>query len=201
VPCQFLQHARALPAAAAANSDAVSGSVPSELRVLLVEDDDLNFLVMQSSLAMGFSQAHGTAVKVQHSRTAEEALKLIGDSNECGFDLIVADQHMEMAGGVMKGSELVAVLSARRKGVWRDLAMPPVLAIASGDMGDTEAMSSHEWRGGACGADIFWCKPIPRSSQLVADIVPHLFKNRKSGQPQPQQPQQPQIQRAAEATV
>ena len=111
-----------------------------------------------------------------HSHTAEEALALIGNSTTCAFDVIVVDQHMEMAGGVMKGSELVAVLSGRREDVWRNLRSMPVLIIASGDTDDALGL---EQRAGISGCvDIWWTKPYPRSSQLVADIVPCLLANR-----------------------
>ena len=60
---------------------------------------------------------------MQHARTAEAALAIIAaprsdsDSRKFPFDVVIADQHMERAGGVMKGSELTAMLSAQRQGV------------------------------------------------------------------------------------
>eukprot|EP00937_MAST-01D_sp_MAST-1D-sp2_P003107 g3107.t1 len=103
--------------------------VPAELRVLLVEDDDLNVLVMKTSLQAGMKSEFGTDVHVTRARTAEAALQLIGDG-ACAFDLLVVDQHMEPAGGTMKGSQLVEILSARPCAPG---SQGPLFCIASGN--------------------------------------------------------------------
>jgi CheY-like chemotaxis protein len=137
--------------------------VPAQLRVLLVEDDDLNVLVMQTSLQAGMKSEFGTDVLVTRAHTAEEALVLVGDV--CAFDLIVVDQHMEPAGGVMKGSQLVEILGARHCAPG---ARRPVLCIASGnaDVGSAETIAFL-----TAGASIVWGKPYPGTGRIVADIV------------------------------
>ena len=134
----------------------------AELRVLLAEDDDLNVLVMQTSLQVGMKSEFGTAVDVTRARTAEEALDLLGDAN--AYDLIVVDQHMEPAGGVMKGSQLVEILSAKPcvAGTQR-----PILCIASGNADDEAEASTFK----AVGADIIWPKPYPGTLRMVSDIA------------------------------
>ena len=138
------------------------GCVPAKLRVLLVEDDDLNVLVMQTSLQVGMKSEFGTSVDVTRARTAEEALDLLGDANL--YDLIVVDQHMEPAGGVMKGSQLVEILSAKPyvPGTQR-----PILCIASGNADDEAEANTFK----AVGADIIWPKPYPGTVRIVSDIA------------------------------
>ena len=152
------------------NSDA-SGSdgaatIPAELRVLLVEDDDLNVLVMQTCLQEGMKGEFGAAVHVTRAPTAEAALELIDDV--CAFDLIVVDQHMEPAGGVMKGSQLVQTLSARP---CTDGARRPIFCIASGNAdGPADVAMFHK-----VGANIIWPKPYPAKERMASDIAQALF--------------------------
>eukprot|EP00937_MAST-01D_sp_MAST-1D-sp2_P003106 g3106.t1 len=137
--------------------------VPAELRVLLVEDDDLNVLVMKTSLQAGMKSVFGTDVHVTRARTAEAALQLIGDG-ACAFDLLVVDQHMEPAGGTMKGSQLVEILSARPCAPG---SQGPLFCIASGNADDDAQVASFK----ADGADIIWPKPYPATERIASDIA------------------------------
>jgi CheY-like chemotaxis protein len=134
-----------------------------------VEDDELNCLVMKTSLKAGFGAAGGTNVEVTIVHTAEDALKVIGDAAGIAFDVVVSDQHMDMVGGVLKGSELIERLVAR------NFAVRPVLAIASANTDEHETAAYL-----ASGADIVWPKPYPRHALLVNDILQH-WKRIKSG--------------------
>ena len=162
----------------------LNAGVPRELRVLIVEDDDLNYLVMSSSLDVGFREMHDVTVHVQHARTAEAALVIIAaprsdsDSNEFPFDVVIADQHMERAGGVMKGGELTAMLSAQRQGVH-----VPVLVIASGDDAVQHVDAVLEPYRALSRADVFWPKPYPRRQKLVRDIVSFLLRRNEEPAP------------------
>jgi CheY-like chemotaxis protein len=162
----------------------LNAGVPRELRVLIVEDDDLNYLVMASSLEVGFREMHDVTVHVQHARTAEAALAIIAaprsdsDSSKFPFDVVIADQHMERAGGVMKGSELTAMLSAQRHGVH-----VPVLVIASGDDAVQHVDAVLEPYRALSGADVFWPKPYPRRRKLVRDIVSFLLRRNEEPAP------------------
>ena len=143
--------------------------IPAELRVLIVEDDELNCLIMKTSLRAGFGAAGGTNVDVTIAHTAEDALKVIGDAAGIAFDVVVSDQHMEAVGGVLKGSELIERLVAR------DFDRCPILAIASANTDEHETAAYF-----ASGADIVWPKPYPRHALLVNDILQH-WKRIKSG--------------------
>jgi signal transduction histidine kinase len=148
-----------------------NGGVPRELRVLIVEDDDLNYLVLQTSLIMGFRIAHGTIVHPMRSSTAEAALAIIDSEAGWCFDLIITDQHLEAAGGLMKGAELLQLLSKR---CWQPPRRQPLFAVASGN---ADYASFH-----ACGADIVWSKPYPKHSEMVAEVVQGLEQQQQQGE-------------------
>ena len=145
--------------------------LPETLNVLLVEDDELNMLVMKSCLSSGFHERFGTNISVAHEQTAEGALKLIDGKIRCPFDIIVVDQHMEPAGGVMKGAQLVQNINVR------PYAQPPLLVLASGN-GDNPSERELFLQ---CGASVVWPKPYPEPAQMVNDIVLHLPACRKTG--------------------
>jgi CheY-like chemotaxis protein len=164
-------------------------ALPSQLRVLLVEDDDLIVLVMRASISMGLKKLYGTTAHIQRARTAEEALEMVhasegesgggggggggsgsgsggggdGGGKTCAFDMLVVDQHMEPAGGVMKGAQLVEIMNARPY----EALQKPVLVIASGNA-DTEA-GVAEFK--AAGAALVWAKPYPKGVQLASEVA------------------------------
>ena len=151
----------ALPAAAAAvQLDQASVPIPTGLKVLIVEDDELNCLVMATSLEVGVRLAFGIKVHTTIAHTAEDALTKIGDTDDFEFDMVVSDQHMENVGGEMKGSELIERLAAR------NYAVRPVLAIASANTDEAEKATYF-----ASGADIVWPKPYPQNAQLAKDFL------------------------------
>ena len=158
VPCKFTES----PATVAKQLDVQGAAVPppAELRILIVEDDELNCLVMKTSLEVGFRIAAGTKAHITTTHTAEDALKVIGDTSDIEFDVVVADQHMELAGGVLKGAELIERLVAR------NFARRPVLVVVSADTDELERAAYL-----ASGADIVWPKPYPKKALLVKDIL------------------------------
>ena len=120
----------------------------------------MNCLIMKTSLKAGFGAAGGTNVDVTIAHTAEDALKVIGDAAGIAFDVVVSDQHMDMVGGVLKGSELIEQLVAR------NFARCPVLAIASANTEEHEKSAYY-----ASGADIVWPKPYPKNAVLAREIL------------------------------
>ena len=167
VPCRFAERLPTRPVTPATTASAVQLDVPharvpvpAELRILIVEDDELNCLVMKTSLEVGFRNVCGTNVHVTTTHTAEDALKAIGDTADSGFDVVVSDQHMEAVGGVLKGSELIERLVAR------DFDRCPILAIASANTDEHDNAAYF-----ASGADIVWPKPYPQNAQLAKDIL------------------------------
>jgi signal transduction histidine kinase/CheY-like chemotaxis protein len=141
-------------------------SVPSHLRFLLIEDDDLNCMILRTSIEAGFHGLSGATVTTTHAKNAEEALGLLGDGPMCAYDVVVCDQHMETSGGVMKGTEFI---SALHKMYCQSRA--PVVVLASGNTDEADIEHYH-----ACGADVVWSKPYPSAPTLVGDVVAQLHK-------------------------
>lgn len=143
-------------------------SVPRHLRFLLVEDDDMNCLIMRTSIEAGFSQLSGGTVTTitTHAKNGEEAMRLIIDGPACAFDVVVCDQHMESSGGEMKGTDFVSALRALEV-----QSRAPLVVLASGDTSEADVVAYH-----ACGADIVWPKPYPSAPQIARDIVAQMHK-------------------------
>ena len=139
------------------------------MRVLVVEDDELNALVMQMFFEQGMRARCGWHVTVHRVPTAEAALRVMGNGTKCPFDLLVIDQHMEPSGGVLKGTDLVREVQGRQYE-----PQPPLMAMASVLADDVfEAARFRD-----LGAKIVWSKPYPPDAQLVSDILDnahHMF--------------------------
>ena len=166
VPCEFTDAATAKLGANATEGKAVvrgdDWQIPCKLNVLIVEDDNLNVIVMKTCLATGFRKQFGVEIVVSHATTAEAALKIINEQRQhCPFEIVIIDQHMEPAGGVMKGAQLVHDLNLR------PYEQPPVLVLASGNS-DNPSERTHFL---ACGASVVWSKPYPEPADMVDDLV------------------------------
>jgi CheY-like chemotaxis protein len=147
------------------------------MRVLVVEDDDLNVLLMKTTLEVGMREAFGVEAHIQRARTAEEALELVHSLSAKGpgsaesrhpFDVVITDQHMELAGGVMTGTELVEVLRTMPYGLGFAYAQNPILVIASGN---ASADAIEEASSKRAGADIVWSKPYPSQAAMSNNIA------------------------------
>ena len=68
-----------------ADAAAAAAAAPlwSKLRVLIVEDDDLNVLVMRTCLQVGPRKHYAIDAIVTRACTAEEALAIIADAERC----------------------------------------------------------------------------------------------------------------------
>jgi len=148
------------------------------MRVLVVEDDDLNVLLMKTTLEVGMREAFGTTAHIWRARTAEEALEMVHrfSAEDPGaaegrnpFDVVITDQHMELAGGVMTGTELVEVLRTMPCAMTGFAhAQGPILVIASGDASaDAIEVASSK----RAGADVVWSKPYPSQAAMSNDIA------------------------------
>jgi CheY-like chemotaxis protein len=89
--------------------------------------------------------------EVTESSTGEEALLLLGTET---FDVIVVDQFMEEAGGVMVGTDVVFAM--RRIGI-----ESIIIGCSGNDMDD---------QFDEAGADWVWRKPMPSNSKIISDI-------------------------------
>ena len=145
-------------------SGEVTNGVSSTIQCLIVEDDDVNFLILKTALTTGFKEIHNVALGAKQARTAEDALNAIGEGDASQFEVIITDEHLECAGGKMTGSALIETLCSRQ---WRQ--RKPVLIAATGNTNDSDI---ERYMG--CGAAVVWPKPYPHMKQLVFDVMQHL---------------------------
>ena len=157
--------------------------LPGQARVLIVDDSHVNRKMLTRQLtfvcpvswefaehvsasamlaAMGFAppppDPRETKGGGEQNWTLSGRLLEAADPFECGYDLIVLDEHMPYS---VNGT--VAMRLLRRAGCG---------AVIAGFSGNQIAKQHL-----AAGADLSWCKLLPRKAELAADLVA-AFKSR-----------------------
>lgn len=120
--------------------------VGSQLHFLLVDDVKVNRIMMKRRLEKICS-----GCLISEASTGEEALQMCGNEK---FDVIIVDQYMEEAGGVMVGTDVIYTL--RRMGV------DSIIIGCSGNDLDEEFIDA--------GVDLVWPKPIPSNDEIIRQI-------------------------------
>lgn len=126
------------------------------LRFLIVDDIKLNRQMLKRRLQNSIY----SGCEVAEACTGEEALLLCGMQD---FDVIIVDQYMEEAGGVMVGTD--AIFALRRMGV------DAIIIGCSGNDLDEEFVDA--------GVDIVWQKPIPSNEEIKVQICCTLTEKRQ----------------------
>jgi CheY-like chemotaxis protein len=157
-----------------------SGHGPTVIRFLLVEDDAMNQLIMKAKLQNLRFGSSGDSNQDEDSAppckvectvvdTAEKAIELVTGSEAC-FDIILMDQHLDDAGGVLTGLQAVTELRAQGH------TLPIIMCT-----GNCAARDKEEYL--LAGATHVWDKPYPATQQMVADLQ-DVQGNRTSSQRQ-----------------
>ena len=123
------------------------------LHFLIIDDIQMNRRMIKRRLQKSVCPK----CKVSEASTGEEALQLCGLEK---FDIIIVDQYMEEAGGVMVGTDVIYTL--RRMGV------DSIIIGCSGNDLDEEFNDS--------GADLVWPKPVPPNEDMIRQIRDALAK-------------------------
>jgi CheY-like chemotaxis protein len=107
--------AAAVEASPAAHAPAVAAATASSF--LIVDDDLMNRVIMEAKLKSFMPQ-----LRVATAATGEKALECIRQEVQasggttlpraCPYDVIVLDQHMQGGGGVLKGSDVCALITS-----------------------------------------------------------------------------------------
>ena len=118
-----------------------------ERTLLIVDDVKIN----RSMLGRRIQKNVAPKWKILEASTGEEALALCEDTK---FDVIIVDQYMESANGVLLGTQVVAEM--RRRG------SQSVLVGNSGN----DMMTDFK----DCGADLFWTKPLPSNPEMIRQL-------------------------------
>jgi CheY-like chemotaxis protein len=132
--------------------------VRDRLTVLLVEDDALNTMIMKVKVIQAASALFST-VHIEACIHGEAALQKYDElqNSSVKVDLILMDEHLEISGGVLTGSQTTKLL--------RDLGCECTIIACTGN-----CMPSDRAHYKAAGADHVWPKPYPAIEVMAQDL-------------------------------
>jgi len=130
-----------------------SALVDEKIRILIIDDIKMNRMMLKRRIKKGIAP-HAI---ITESATGEEALEICGKEK---FDVIVVDQYMEEAGGVMVGTDVVFAM--------RRMRIDSVIIGCSGNDMATQFCEA--------GADWVWQKPMPSNDKIIQDLRTSLAK-------------------------
>ena len=134
--------------------------IQDKLKVLVIDDVGMNRTMLRKRILRFIAP---NAVVMEAVR-GEEALEICSNPDNL-FDIIIVDQYMEEAGGVLVGTEVVKEM--------REMGITSVLIGCSGNDIKEEFLSS--------GCDLCWGKPMPNNHVIVKQLRDALAsKNIKS---------------------
>lgn len=141
--------------AGAADSKKDVPMIQEPISVLIVDDIRMNRMMLKRRL----QKAIAPNALITESPNGETALEIC--EREI-FDVIIMDQFMEDAGGLLLGTD--TILALRREGV------KAMIIGCSGNDIDKEFVEA--------GADQCWQKPLPTNETIIRQLRRHLDKNR-----------------------
>lgn len=121
--------------------------IESQLRFLVIDDVKMNRTMLRRRILKGIAPK----AVIKEAKTGEEALMICGKET---FDVIVVDQYMEEAGGVMVGTDVVFAM--------RRMRIKSIIIGCSGNDMDEQFTEA--------GADMVWKKPMPSNPKIISDI-------------------------------
>jgi signal transduction histidine kinase/CheY-like chemotaxis protein len=145
------------PCDAPVDMDKVDEALPltDPLKVLIIDDIKMN----RSMLIRRFQKSIAPNCVITEATTGEESLTLCEKES---YDVIIVDQYMHEAGGVMVGTD--AIIAMRR------LKVQSVIIGCSGNDLDAKFI--------AAGADLIWKKPMPSNSEIILQLHSALAAKR-----------------------
>jgi len=130
--------------------------IQEHMSILIVDDVAMN----RKMLSRRFKKSIAASCEIVEASTGEKALVLCGKSK---FDLIIMDQYMEEAGGIMVGTDVVFAM--------RRMKMASIIIGCSGN--DIVELFKE------AGADWVWGKPIPSNTTILSQLRRGLARNKK----------------------
>jgi CheY-like chemotaxis protein len=121
--------------------------IDQPLKFLIIDDIKMNRVMLTRRLKKGIA----TNCVIVEACTGEEALEICARDR---FDVIIVDQYMEDAGGVMLGTD--AVYAMRR------MHVDSIIIGCSGNDLDREFREA--------GANWVWKKPMPSNAEIIAHL-------------------------------
>jgi CheY-like chemotaxis protein/two-component sensor histidine kinase len=135
--------------------------IEEKISFLIIDDIKMNRMMLKRRIMKGIAPNSA----ITEAATGEEALEICGKEK---FDVIVVDQYMEEAGGVMVGTDVVFAMRRMR-------IDSVVIGCSGNDMG-TQFFEA--------GADWVWQKPMPSNVRIIQDLRTSLNKNANARRPQ-----------------
>jgi PAS domain S-box-containing protein len=131
--------------------------IQEPISCLIIDDIKMNRTMLKRRL----KKAIAPNATITEAATGEEALLICGRDR---FDVIVVDQFMEGAGGVMVGTDVVFAMRRMRIG-------SIIIGCSGNDLG-TQFIDA--------GADWVWQKPMPSNDKIIQDLRTSLGKRTNS---------------------
>jgi len=125
--------------------------------ILIIDDVAMNRLMVSRRIKKGIAP---NAI-ITEASTGEEALVICGKSK---FDVIIVDQYMEQAGGIMVGTDVVFAM--------RRMRIDSIIIGCSGnDIDDLFKEAGTDW---------VWGKPMPSNAVILQQLRTALARKYKS---------------------
>jgi CheY-like chemotaxis protein len=118
-----------------------------KISFLIIDDVKMNRMMLKRRIMKSIAP---NAI-IKEASTGEEALEICGKEN---FDVIVVDQYMEEAGGVMVGTDVVFAMRRMR-------ILSIIIGCSGNDMDEQFAEAGADW---------VWKKPMPSNSEIIAEL-------------------------------
>ena len=138
-----------------------------QARILLVEDDQFNALLLRGKLEKSTELAE-FSFQVSHITSAEEAVALLRQ-DPGAFEIIIMDEHFATGSGdsSLRGSEAIHLLR-------HELECNALIISCSGNcLADNKVCYTK------AGADLCWPKPYPSSAKIRSDLLLGAAARRK----------------------
>jgi len=129
--------------------------IEEAISVLIIDDVKMNRLMLHRRMAKGIAPN----ATIMEACTGEQALSICADNT---FDVIVVDQYMEEAGGVMVGTDVVFAMRRQR-------IDSIIIGCSGNDMDDLFKEAGADW---------VWKKPMPSNALIVKQLKVGLAKRK-----------------------
>jgi CheY-like chemotaxis protein len=135
--------------------EAFPGLIQQPISILIIDDVQMNRLMLSRRLKKGVAPNSS----ILEASTGEEGLSICANNT---FDVIIVDQYMEEAGGVMVGTDVVFAM--RRKRI-----DSIIIGCSGNDMDDLFQEAGADW---------VWKKPMPSNSTIVKQLLSGLQRRK-----------------------
>jgi CheY-like chemotaxis protein len=129
--------------------------IEQPISILIIDDVKMNRLMLSRRLKKGVAPNSS----IMEACTGEEGLSICANNT---FDVIIVDQYMEEAGGVMVGTDVVFAM--RRKRI-----NSIIIGCSGNDMDDLFQEAGADW---------VWKKPMPSNSTIVKQLLSGLERRK-----------------------